>query len=279
VGTRASTTRALSARRATIGDRVSLRPLESNSANFGARVTAGLAPYLSARPAFVQKRCEALAGGVSQEHTGDDGERCGVRAWRQGDTLRGVHWALTARHNRLIVCERQGAAQSRTAVRVDTSPAAHVGVGPSSTLEWSLRIAASVCELLLSQGVVVSLELGGTPATFAPGAASVRKMLDLIAECEAATQAASPAGPRSRREDDAGFLIDIGTDRRLFALTTSGRRNVRRIVLGTAAFHARPEPAPLLELRTSVIVIDDAQQPLEQLANRWRQNGGVLCGT
>ena len=93
----------------------------------------------------------------SDKKTGNEGDRIGVRAWREGDSLRFVHWAQTAKCGRLIVSERQGPAQSSVVVAIDTDPAIEQGVGAKSSFESSIRIAASLCEQLTRQNVTVMM--------------------------------------------------------------------------------------------------------------------------
>lgn len=81
----------------------------------------------------------------SDHRVGDSGDMTGTRPFRDGDSLRRVHWAQTARHGRMIVCERQAPAQSAIRVEFDSDQHLHRGSGGNSTLEWSIRLAASIC--------------------------------------------------------------------------------------------------------------------------------------
>ncbi|MDX1962635.1 MAG: DUF58 domain-containing protein [Pirellulales bacterium] len=60
-----------------------------------------------------------LSGLTANNHRpGASGERVGTREYRNGDSLRAVHWAQTAKQDRLIVSERQMVAQYVVELRV-----------------------------------------------------------------------------------------------------------------------------------------------------------------
>ena len=84
---------------------------------------------------------DAAAG----RQAGNDGETIGVRDYRYGDPVRNIHWSHTARHNRLILRERQSVTQTPMRVVVDLTPEHHSGIGSQDTYENAIRLAASVC--------------------------------------------------------------------------------------------------------------------------------------
>jgi len=85
-----------------------------------------------------------LFGSISNR-SGNDGETIGVRCFRQGDGLRSIHWAQTARSRELMVRERQTPSATSTLVLLDLNPDHHAGRGSQSSFEWAIRIAASIC--------------------------------------------------------------------------------------------------------------------------------------
>ena len=102
---------------------------------------------------------------VSEDRTtdrraGDCGDLLGTRPFRQGDSLRRIHWAQSARHQRFIVTERQAGIEGAVSVRVDLDAEHHAGAGRDSSFEWTLRIAASICECLLDGHLQVDCWLG-----------------------------------------------------------------------------------------------------------------------
>ena len=87
---------------------------------------------------------DLAATGCLTDYAGHAGDVLAVRPYRQGDSLKHVHWAQTARHNRFIVCERQAAAQRNVNVAIDTDPRIHFQRDQVSSLEWAIRVAASL---------------------------------------------------------------------------------------------------------------------------------------
>ena len=87
---------------------------------------------------------EFSSAGVMMDRAGHEGDILAVRPYRQGDSLRDVHWAQTARHNRFIVYERQSAARRDIEVVIDTDPTIHEDCAQSNSLEWGIRVGASL---------------------------------------------------------------------------------------------------------------------------------------
>ena len=116
----------------------------------------------------------------SEHRAGDSGDMTGTRLFRDGDSLRRVHWAQTARQGRMIVCERQAAAQSAIRVVFDSDPHLHCGDGRDSTLEWSIRIAASICAAYHRENAHVECCFGHETIPLLAGANGIKKFLDAL---------------------------------------------------------------------------------------------------
>ena len=109
------------------------------------------------KPAAVWPACQELEGqpatlggvhnvfGSLCDRSGHDGDTIGVRSFQIGDRLRNVHWAQSARSQKLMVRERQTLASTTTVVILDLTPENHVGESVQSSFEWAIRLAASVC--------------------------------------------------------------------------------------------------------------------------------------
>lgn len=67
-----------------------------------------------------------------------------VRSYRQGDDLRRVHWRTTARRDELMVRVEEWSQRGGITVLLDHRAAAHRGIGPTSSLEYAVSLAASV---------------------------------------------------------------------------------------------------------------------------------------
>jgi uncharacterized protein (DUF58 family) len=84
-----------------------------------------------------------------------------TRDYRQGDELRRVHWPATAKRGSLVVrCEEQPW-HTQATVYLDTRASAHCGSGPSSSFEWAVAAAASICAHLDHRGYAVNVLTDG----------------------------------------------------------------------------------------------------------------------
>lgn len=176
----------------------------------------------------------------SEEHltdrrAGDLGDLLGTRLFRQGDSLRRIHWSQSARHQRLIVTERQAGVEARVRLRVDAAAEHHVGAGPDSSLNWTLRIAASICEILNSEHAHVDCVIGGEVICLSHSG-GFRRLMDRMAcvpESGHVEQATIPALRAA-----AGCEIHCTTDRAQAChhRAVSTPRGHRDVVIGTRAF-------------------------------------------
>lgn len=96
------------------------------------------------------------ATGCLMDSAGHAGDVLAVRPYRRGDSLKHVHWAQTARHGQFIVCERQAATQRNVNVAIDTDPQIHFSIGQENSLEWTVRIAASLIREFHEHGWIVT---------------------------------------------------------------------------------------------------------------------------
>lgn len=90
-----------------------------------------------------------------------------VRAYRDGDDMRRVHWRATAHHGELMVRREEQPWQSRATLLLDTRAAGHAGEGVDSSLEWGVTAAASIGVHLAGRGYAVRLatDHGGAVST------------------------------------------------------------------------------------------------------------------
>ncbi|MCS6775233.1 MAG: DUF58 domain-containing protein [Chloroherpetonaceae bacterium] len=155
-------------------------------------------------PATIEER--EREGPLCSQRAGHSGDVIGVRPWRQGDSLRRVHWAQTARHDRMIVCEMQATRWPRVQVLLYLNGAPG---GPDSTREWCIRVAATLCRGWVLQGAEVSLRLMDAgheqTVTGAPEA-----MLDALARLPAISPSACGShDPGMPFEHPAGTVLVI----------------------------------------------------------------------
>ncbi|HVK02600.1 MAG TPA: DUF58 domain-containing protein [Armatimonadaceae bacterium] len=81
----------------------------------------------------------------------------GVREYRQGDALRRVHWRTTARTGKLAVVEFERAYQQDIVIGLDTALRTDHGYGRENTLEYAVKVAATLTERTLRAGGGVTL--------------------------------------------------------------------------------------------------------------------------
>lgn len=207
----------------------------------------------------------------------------GTRAFRDGDSLRRVHWAQTARQGRMIVCERQAPVQSAVRVVFDSDPALHRGQAEGGTLEWSIRIAASICAAYHRQNAQVECCFGHETLPLRPGTQGLNRFLDALARWKVCThQEGSRCGHEHGRRDCrrihhrncGAFQLTVTTDLGLGHRTE--HRHVhgdqRLIVLKTNAFDrdcliCGEQHSPASHL---AIVLDSADSVVADFRRQWR---------
>lgn len=81
----------------------------------------------------------------------------GVREYRYGDALRRVHWPTTARTGKLAVVEFERAYQQDIVVGLDLAAGSDYGTGRDTTLEYAVKVAATLVRRTLAAGGGVTL--------------------------------------------------------------------------------------------------------------------------
>ena len=99
---------------------------------------------------------------------GGQGDFLGLRDYRQGDSIRQIHWAHTARLDSLVVCERSAAEQSPWHIHLSTMNEQPGSLAARENLAWRVRLAASLCTLLHQQSVPFSLSIEDEQSWSAP---------------------------------------------------------------------------------------------------------------
>lgn len=149
----------------------------------------------------------------SDRHVGDAGDVVGTRGYRQGDSLRRVHWAQSARHQRLIVCEREASAACALSLAVDLAGPSysHCGEGPAS-LEQVIRIAASLGESLQRLHADVDCEVGRETFHLGGSFRDLRAFMDFLARVPRSGLPQELAGRTTRRRLRSRVVIALTTD-------------------------------------------------------------------
>ena len=140
-------------------------------------------------------------------------EIIGSREYHPGDPLRHIHWRNTARLRRLVVKEVEDTAERALTLAFDASRS--VGEGRETTLEYSIKLAASLGLHAMSSGESVRLLAGSLQAEWTEPEPFLRA-LALLEPAESPTlasllQSVPSASPviailASGDEDSAGVL-------------------------------------------------------------------------
>lgn len=156
-------------------------------------------PLASGTQSWIGQPSECAAGSL--------GHRTTVREYRPGDSMRQIHWAKTALYNKLVSYEREGLAVADATITIDTQRSLHPETGPQSTLEWSIRIAASICEALLRQGVGVTVVAHSARFQIQSNRSDPSMLLDWFATLDAG-------------QSDLGVPVDRSCSSRVLAALT-----------------------------------------------------------
>ena len=139
-----------------------------------AQAQVALAPGQLVR---VRPRAAALAGTFLDAGTGPGGrgrssalrasgtEPHGVRTYRDGESLRAVHWPSSARTGRLMVREMEELSREDVTVVVDLALDGAAGPPGASSMDEAARVAASLVREQAARGRQVGLVLAGPEPT------------------------------------------------------------------------------------------------------------------
>lgn len=137
-----------------------------------------------------------LRGAPSQIHRGGHQLREGagtaefssLREYRQGDNPRHIHWPTTARTNEMMVRQFEPLASACLGIALDLAADSNVGEGRHCTLEYSLRIAASVAQFACHNNIptrVLGTGAGSIHIPAGSGAFQYQAILDQLAVVDA----------------------------------------------------------------------------------------------
>ena len=212
-----------------------------------------------------------------------------IRAYRDGDDLRRIHWPATAKTGDLMVRQEDRPARRRAVVVLDSRAAGHRGSGSSSSLEWAVTAAASVTAHLSEQGYAVHLVTDETADDGRAGAAiDLDHALEVLAEARAGQpehfaevlHAAHPVTSSGGLVIAILTALDEDLARQVAALRQPGGTGLA-IVVDAAGFggqrrptNAPAEPACVAVLRSagwSAVVVG----PDDQVTSAWTALAGA----
>jgi uncharacterized protein (DUF58 family) len=181
---------------------------------------------LAGIPDFAE--CDTAEEQFSDRRVGDHGDVLGTRHFRQGDSLRRVHWAQTARQQTLIVTERQAPVTTVARIVLDLTADSHPPQTRATTVEQCIRAAASLCESLHAQQCHVELQFGDELFVGGRQSSGLVRLLDALAMAEVVDDSqkhsdrAQSSALRARRNSGVELLVTTWVDTR----PTAGRRIV-----------------------------------------------------
>ena len=184
-----------------------------------------------------------LDGNVCRNRAGSESEVMGVRPYRRGDSPRRIHWAQSARHDRLIVCELESTARPTVRIILDLESAIHTG-GSQGSREWAIRIAASFAKGWIDAGAQVSLLAEGIDLPLASGSFQIRRILDALAKAPHGSTLSLDALIKRSSLKGAGVNVAITTDQRVRELRRQGFHDLRWIVLKAHRFSSGELSSP-----------------------------------
>lgn len=110
------------------------------------------------------------------------GDFQGVRDFRDGDSLKSIHWAQSARNDRLVVCERGGPQQHSIDVQLSTARSLGTASCARENLAWRVRVAGSLSELLCARHIPFRIWIDDRLICLPPGPDSARRARELLAD-------------------------------------------------------------------------------------------------
>lgn len=126
------------------------------------------------------------AMGSLLDRPGHDGDIVSARHYREGDSLRRIHWIQTARRDTLIVCERQLASQCQVVVALDPGAFSASSDADGELLDWGLRVVASLCREFHGHACELACELNGERLQVATTVNAWHQLLDRLARFQPA---------------------------------------------------------------------------------------------
>jgi uncharacterized protein (DUF58 family) len=217
-------------------------------------------PLVRVRPRVPALATTFLDGSTS---TARDGRRSllraegtdphGVREHRDGESLRSVHWATSARTGKLMVRETEDPGRDDLTVVLDLDAAGDAGPAGRSSLDDAVRAAAALVQAEVARGRHVGLVLAGhEPARFVVrGGVGWEDALDALAAATSVRGAATGAvlAGLARGGAHQGLVLVSGRPLGTFAELLLRRGGCAVVAVDAQTYagapRALPEPALL----------------------------------
>ena len=156
----------------------------------------------------------AIAVGVEWGRRQGRDELDGLRPWREGESMRDVHWRATARSGRLVARQMTGDERPPLLLCLSPTIVGRRNVRRSRAVEEAISLTATIVKEARRRSLNVELVVLGDRSTrldLGVGRKSVEAALDLLARVEARVSESIPRiEPPRRRRGGAAWLIGPG---------------------------------------------------------------------
>ena len=151
------------------------------------------------------------SGDEATRRAGWGHELLGLRAFRQGDDPRSIHWKQTARTGNLILKEREAEENRRLLIVFDNAVGKLTTEARKTRFERLVSEAATAALDYLGDGFEVSLITREAALPFASGARQRGQILEALALLEPLPRATTRLGPRDVKAPHLRLAMDVGT--------------------------------------------------------------------
>jgi uncharacterized protein (DUF58 family) len=208
---------------------------------------------------------------------GEGMEFHGVREYQTGDELRRIHWRTTARTGKLAVVEFERAYQQNIVIALDLAGGSNYGTGRETTLEYAIKVAATLADRTLKAGGGVTLITQTTRATVKPREgdpeAARFQLFDILARAKAESDTSLSASLQAARlgEGTHYAVLTSGGDAQLTAFLAN------RVLHGDSVIVYFFEPSSFGGRRvTSPAVAGADLRVIERQHSPWAEGGKRL---
>jgi uncharacterized protein (DUF58 family) len=194
------------------------------------------------------------AVGSTCPQTGHEGDWTGVRPYRDGDSLRQVHWAQTARRDSMVVFERESCSHERVVLVLDPSVPEHFNTVEQR--EWMIRMLATLSKHFLAHGWQVQCQMGSGLVPLQTGRNGLAQWMDTLSEFRWADENQSAEVGESTSSQADGSKATLAMSSNKSTAYCGSRAGEWVIWISTvAAWNGRPKGADMAKSRKAQTVL------------------------
>ena len=193
----------------------------------------------------------ALPGGLPESSLPrPSGELRGSREYQPGDQPRNIHWRSSARRGRLMVKEYDEIPQGE--VHVAFNPGCVLGQGRDTTLEYSIKIAASLAHRCFQVGRPFRM----WPSCEERAFSTWHSVLEYLTRLDSCTETAAQPRPDNLNPSGSSVVVVSAADRPTLQLLRQRRSLSRTVVVLLEGFGPGEDPnANQMLLGTATVVV------------------------